>query len=331
MKALLAAWGLHLDFAPDVAGGALFPYLEGMANQGFGMALGKGGAATMIDALLAMVEAHGGVVECGVPVQQIETTGNKATGVVLADGRRIEARRAVIGGIAPRALQTLLPAGSGNNQFDRKMREFRYAPGTMMVHLALDDLPNWAEPELRRFAYVHIAPSLDAIARTYQEAVAGLLPAEPVIVLGQPTTVDTTRAPNGKHVLWMQVRMVPAEIKGDARGEITSRDWNEVRDLYADRALGIAERYAPGLSDRILARHVVSPLDLERDNPNLVGGDQICGSHHISQNFLFRPVSGHADWSTPLKNLHLTGAATWPGAGVGAGSGFMLAQQLAGK
>lgn len=330
VKALLAAWGMHIDFAPDIAGGAIFPYLEGMASQSFGMALGKSGADTMITALVAMVEAKGGTIECGARVEKVERQGGRATGVVLADGRRIEARKAVIGSVAPRALATLLPGGSGDESFDRRMGNFRHAPGTMMVHLALDDLPAWPDPALRRFAYVHLAPSLDMMARAYQEAVAGLLPAEPVIVVGQPTAIDPSRAPEGKHVLWLQVRMAPADIRGDAGGTIAARDWEGAKDAFADRAVAIVERYAPGLKEKIIARAVFGPLDLERDNPNLVGGDQLCGSHHLAQNFLFRPAPGAADWRTPVKDFHLTGAATWPGAGVGAGSGFLLAKQLAG-
>jgi phytoene dehydrogenase-like protein len=330
VKAMLGAWGMHLDFAPDIAGGALFPYLEGMANQSFGMALGRNGAGAMVDALVALVNAKGGAVECSAPVETIEVRDGKATGVVLADGRRIEAHRAVIGGIAPRALGPLLPGGTGDARFDRRMRDFRHAAGTLMIHLALDDLPTWPDPELRRFAYVHLAPTLDAMALAYTTAQAGLLPAEPVIVVGQPTTVDPGRAPEGKHVLWIQVRMVPAEIRGDASGVVEARDWDAARETYADHVLTIVERYAPGLRDRIIAHRVFSPLDLERENPNLVGGDQICGSHHLAQNFLFRPAPGAADWRTPVRNLFLTGAATWPGAGVGAGSGYMLARELAG-
>ena len=74
----------------------------------------------------------------------------------------------------------------------------------------------------------------------------------------------------------------------------------------------------------------MTPAELEADNPNLVGGDQVTGSHHLSQHFLFRPLRGHADGSTALGNLFLTGAAVWPGAGTGAGSGFLLGQRLAG-
>lgn len=332
VKATLGAWGMHLDFAPDIAGGAVFPYLESMANQSFGMVLGKGGADTMIRALVGMVEAAGGSVRTGAEVAEIIGDRGSATGIRLASGETHTARRAVIAGVAPKALAgKLLPAGSGDPGFDRAMAAFRHAPGTMMIHLALDGLPDWrAGAELQRFAYVHVAPTLDAMARTYQQSVAGDLPDRPVLVVGQPTAVDPSRAPEGKHVLWVQVRALPAEIRGDAAGEIAPADWAAVKERYADRALAIIEEHAPGLSRKVLARNVFSPLDLERENPNLVGGDQICGSHHISQNFLFRPARGFARWNTPVQKLHLVGAATWPGAGVGAGSGYMLAQQLAG-
>ena len=141
---------------------------------------------------------------------------------------------------------------------------------------------------------------------------------------------DPSRAPEGKHVLWVQVRMAPGTVTGDAKGEITAGDWTEAAPPFADRALAILDAHAPGIRPKILGQRIVTPTDLEADNPNLVGGDQVCGSHHLSQHFLFRPARGHADGSTPIANLHLTGAAVWPGAGTGAGSGFLLARKLAG-
>lgn len=333
VKATLAAWGMHLDFAPDIAGGAVFPYLESMAGQAFGLVIGQGGADTMIRAMAGMLQADGGVIRTDARVEQVIVENGRATGVRLAGGETLQARRAVVATVAPGALSAgLLPDGSGDASFDKAARDFRHAPGTMMIHLALDGLPDWsAGAELQRFAYVHLAPSLDMMARTYQQAIAGALPDEPVLVVGQPTAIDPTRAPDGKHVLWVQVRVLPAEIRSDAAGRIAPDSWDAVKDAYADRALAIIERYAPGLSKKVLGRAVFSPLDLERENPNLVGGDQICGSHHLSQNFLFRPVPGFAGWNTPVAHLHLAGAATWPGAGVGAASGFMLAQQLGGR
>jgi phytoene dehydrogenase-like protein len=330
VKAMLGAWGMHLDFAPDIAGGALFPYLEGMAGQAFGMALGKGGADTIIRSMVSAIEARGGQVTCNAPVARILHDGKSAHGIELADGRQITANRAVIAGVAPRALPHL--TGGTTVEFDRAMTGFAHAPGTMMIHLALKSLPDWAAGSaLQSFAYVHLAPSLDQMARTYQQARAGLLPDEPILVVGQPTVFDPSRAPDGKHVLWVQVRMAPGTILGDAKGEIAATDWSQAAEPFVKRALDILERYAPGIRANILAQRIVTPHDLESDNPNLVGGDQICGSHHLAQNFLFRPARGHADGSTPLKNLHLTGAAVWPGAGTGAGSGTMLASRLAGK
>ncbi|MCF8485044.1 MAG: NAD(P)/FAD-dependent oxidoreductase [Rhodobacteraceae bacterium] len=330
VQAMLGAWGMHLDYAPDIAGGGLFPYLEGMAGQAFGMVLGQGGADTVTRALVAAIRARGGVVECNAPVARIIRSAGSATGIELIDGRKIAANKAVIAGTSPSALAAL--TGAITPKFDRAMADFTHAPGTMMIHLAMDSLPDWAAGEaLKTHAYVHLAPSLDQMARTYQQARAGLLPDEPILVVGQPTVFDPSRAPAGKHVLWVQVRMAPGTILGDAKGAITATNWAEAAEPFAERALDILERYAPGTRAKILARHVVSPAALEADNPNLVGGDQICGSHHLSQHFMFRPARGHADGTTPVKGLYLTGAAVWPGAGTGAGSGFLLARSLAGN
>jgi phytoene dehydrogenase-like protein len=293
------------------------------------MVIGKGGADTIVRALTAAITARGGRVETGTPVTRILRDGSRATGIELADGRRITATRAVIAGVAPKALHTL--TGDTTPAFDRSMAAFRHAPGTMMIHLAMDGLPDWrAGADLQRFAYVHLAPSLDQMARTYAQAQAGLLPDEPILVVGQPTVFDPSRAPDGQHILWVQVRMAPGTITGDAKGEIHATDWTEAAAPFADRALSILESHAPGTRAKILGQRIVTPMELEADNPNLIGGDQVCGSHHLSQHFLFRPARGHADGSTPLANLHLTGAAVWPGAGTGAGPGYLLARKLAG-
>ncbi len=332
LKVMMSAWGMHLDFAPDVAGGALFPYLESMANQAFGMALGQGGAAGMIDALVATLKSLGGEVHLGRAVEKVETSGDRATGVRLADGEVLSARRAVIANAHPKLVfGKLLAKDSARAAFDAKVDGFRAGPGTMMIHLALSDLPDWkAGDDLKRFAYVHLAPDFEMMGATYAQARAGLLPREPVLVVGQPTTVDPSRAPEGKHVLWVQVRVLPATIRGDAAGAIAATHWDEGKAPYAARVLELLERYAPGLSGKILGQAVFSPLDIERENPNLIGGDSLSGSHHLDQNFIFRPVFGWSRYKTPVKSFYLCGASTWPGAGTGAGSGFMLAKMLAG-
>ncbi|APE45126.1 dehydrogenase [Sulfitobacter alexandrii] len=330
VKATFAAWGMHLDFAPDIAGGAVFPYLEAMAGQAFGMVLGQGGARTITDAMIGMIEARGGTVTCNAKVTNIEQAGGRAIGVVLADGSVVRAEKAVIANVSPSGLLKLT-GGTGDARHERAMQTFQHAPGTVMIHLAMDQLPEWPAAELKRFAYVHMAPSMDQMARTYAQAKAGLLPDEPVIVCGQPTVVDPSRAPASKHVLWLQVRMAPGQIRGDAAGGITARNWQDAAEPFADRALDILERYAPGTRDRILGKHVVTPDMFEADNPNLVGGDQVCGSHHLHQHFINRPALGYADGTTPIRNLYHTGAAVWPGGGTGAGPGTLLARKLVGN
>lgn len=325
LRTALSTWGMHLDFAPDIAGGAIFPYLEAMGGQAMGMVIGKGGADCATQALVAMIRAHGGQVDCDAEVQAISHQAGAVTGVVLR-GEMIEASN-VLAGLAPKHLLRMI-GGTAVAGFDQGLAKFRHAPGTMMIHLALDGAVPWLAEPLKRFAYVHIGRSMDTAAQTYAQAVAGLLPAEPLLVVGQPSVFDPSRAPEGKQALWVQVRVVPAEIKGDAKGLISGRDWSEVKDQMAERVLDLIEAQAPGFRGLILGRHVVSPLDLEAENPNLVGGDQLCGSHHLTQNFLFRPLRGYADGLTPIKGLRMIGASCWPGAGTGAGSGFFAAQMI---
>jgi phytoene dehydrogenase-like protein len=329
LKAMMGVWGMHLDFSPDSAGGALFPYLESMADQAFGMALGQGGADAIITAMVKAIEAGGGEVRVNAPVQGIAIESGIARGVVLAGGERLDATRAVIANLHPRVLFRDLVANAPAPA--QRMTTLRPGPATMMIHFALSDLPAWAAgTELRQFAYVHLAPSLTAMAKTYTEALDGLLPSEPALVVGQPTAIDPSRAPAGQHVLWVQVRVLPSHIRGDAASLIAGADWDAVKEAYADRVVDIIARYAPGFTAKILARTVHSPADLERDNPNLVGGDSLGGSHHLDQNFFFRPAFGWSRYRTPVERLYMVGASTWPGAGTGAGSGFMLAKSLAG-
>jgi phytoene dehydrogenase-like protein len=331
VKAMMAAWGLHLDFAPDVAGGALFPYLECMVNQSFGMVIGKGGADTIVNAMVGVLKSKGGELMLGDRVARVEVTGGAATGVTLESGKRLDAKTVIANAHPQIVFGDLVSHDGSRAKFERDVERFRAGPGTMMVHLALEDLPDWrAGAALRSFAYVHVAPDLEMMSRVYAEASAGLLPAEPALVVGQPTAIDPSRAPSGKHVLWVQVRVLPAEIRGDASGRIAAKSWDEAREAYADRVLDILEGYAPGLKGRVLGRSVFSPLDLERENANLIGGDSLSGSHHLDQNFFMRPVAGWSRYRTPVRNLYLCGASTWPGAGTGAGSGFMLAKMLAG-
>jgi phytoene dehydrogenase-like protein len=332
VKALLACWGMHLDFGPDVSFGAMFPFVETFADMENGIAIAQGGAGCLPQALATLFGEAGGRIRTGVPVTKV-TTGldGAADGVVLADGMRIKARRSVVATTTPTALYGELLADAQGVPVRSRERaaKFMYGPGTMMVHLATDGPVPWtAHEDLQDFAYVHIAPYVDDLARTYQQSLAGLLPEKPMLVVGQTSRVDPTRTPDHRQVLWIQVRSVPGRIAGDSLGEITATDWDRAKEPMADRVLDIMEAYAPGISDLVRTRHVMSPADLERDNPNLVGGDSLAGSHHVGQNFLFRPWAGASGYDTAIPRLYLAGASAWPGAGTNALSGYLVAQRL---
>ena len=329
-KALVAAWGLHVDFGPDVSGGALFPFVETFIDMEAGMALAERGASRVVEALAGLLCAYGGEVRAGTEVRRVPTDGDRATGVVLASGERIGARRVVIANVTPTVLfEHLLPEQPLPRTVRAKVAGYLYGPGTMMVHLALKGKLRWAAgPELDEFAYVHIAPYVSDLAQTYTDALNGLIPTSPLLVVGQASAVDPTRAPGDAQVLWIQVRALPSHIRGDAAGQIAARTWDEAKEAVADRVVDKLASYAPGLQDLILAHAVFSPADLERDNPNLVGGDSIAGSHHLRQNFLFRPFPGWSRYRMPLAGLYMVGAATWPGAGNNATSGYLAAQEI---
>jgi phytoene dehydrogenase-like protein len=329
-RALLACWGMHLDFGPDVSGGAMFPFLEAFTDMRTGISLARGGASKLVEALVALAAESGAELRTEAEVARVTVSGGRAAGVELASGERIAARQAVIAGVAPQQLYgRLLEAAGVSERLRRAANRYRYGPGTMMLHLALSGPPRWtAGEDLRDFAYIHIAPYLDDLAATYGAACAGLLPREPLLVVGQSSAVDPTRAPAGQHVLWVQVRALPAEIRGDAVSEIGGRTWDDAAQPYADRVLAKLERYAPGIGELVLDRAILTPTDLERHNPNLVGGDSIAGSMHLSQNLLFRPFPEARDYETGVERLFMLGAASWPGAGVNAISGYNVARKL---
>lgn len=331
-KSLLAAWGMHLDFGPDVTGGAMFPFLELFTDMANGMSVVEGGASRLPEALAALVREAGSEVRPNSPVSRIVVERDRATGVELESGERIGARRAVIANLTPAVLfGGLVEPSAIPERFRRRVEAYEYGPGTMMVHAALSRPAPWEADELERFGYVHIGPYVEEMASTYAEAMNGLLPRSPLLVVGQTTAIDPTRAPSGTHVLWIQMRMLPGRIRGDAAGEIETASWEEARRPYAERVLDKLERYAPGVHEAIVGWTALSPADLERENPNLVGGDSLGGSHHLSQNALFRPIPGWSRYRTPVDRLYVVGAGTWPGAGVNAISGRLVAEIVAGR
>src|SRR5436309_3166823 len=169
-----------------------------------------------------------------------------------------------------------------------------------------------------RAVIAHVTPGLDGVSRAVNEAERGLLPEEATIVVGQPLTIDPSRAPDGKGLLWIQLQELPRRF-----------DWDDdARERYADRIQERLARHIPNLESSIVRRAALGPHDLERMNINLVGGDPYGGALSLDQNFLWRPFAASPGHATPVERLWHIGASTWPGPGLGAGSGTLVAQEL---
>jgi phytoene dehydrogenase-like protein len=329
-KGAFLPWAFHLDFGPDVPGGAGFAFITAASAHLNGLIVAQGGAGAIASALRKLIEAHGGTIHTGTEVSQVLVEGGRATSVRTNSGDVFTAARAVIANVTPPLLfGRLLSSAAVPHRVRKRAAAFRYGPGVFMVHLALSRHLEWAAgDDLWRFNYIHLNGKADQIAATYAQCSKGLLPSRPMMIVSQPTHADASRAPPGCATIRLQVRAVPASIAGDAAGDIREHDWASVKEAFADRVIEQLAEYAPGVEQAILARQVMSPDDFERENPNLIGGDCVSGSHHLDQNYFARPFPGWTRYRTPIKQLFMVGASTWPGGGVNAASGFLVAEDL---
>jgi phytoene dehydrogenase-like protein len=314
---LLAPWVLHTGVGPDEASSGYMAQVIAVAVQEGGMPIPRGGGARLVDALVAYIREQGGVCETGVRVERVSSGG-----VRTGDGRRLTAERAVVCNVTPTQLYGELLDG-----FADRARGFRYGRSEMQIHFALSEPPRWEGDErLGQTAVVHVTPGLDGVSRAVNEAERGLLPAEATVVVGQPLTMDPSRAPEGRGILWVQLQELPWQIKGDAAGEfdVGNGTWTEdLRERYADRIQARLANHIPNLESSIVARTSLSPADLWQANVNLVQGDPYGGALSLDQSFLWRPPH-----RTPVDGVWHVGASTHPGPGLGGGSGALVAAQL---
>lgn len=330
---LLAPWVLHTGLGPDAAASGFMTRVIAFAIEAGGMPVPRGGGARLVDALVRLIEDHGGACATGRDVERVVLAKGRAQGVQLADGDVVTAERAVVCNVTPPQLYgRLLADGDVPASVREAGMRFRFGRSEMQIHFALSEPPTWSGDErLGRTAIVHVTPGLDGVSRAVNEAERGLLPAEATIVLGQPLTVDESRAPAGRGLLWIQLQELPWRVKADAAGEIDVGDgtWTEsLRERYADRIQARLARHIPNLESSVLGRVVLSPADLQAANINLAQGDPYSGSLALDQNFAWRPFAQQPGHRTPIPGLFHIGASTWPGPGLGAGSGTLVAQDL---
>jgi phytoene dehydrogenase-like protein len=321
-RGLIAPWVLHTGLGPDAAASGYMAQVIAVAVQEGGMPIPRGGGQRLADALVALIRENGGTCETGVHVERV-FSGRVRT----AGGETIAASEAVICNVTPTQLYGQLLEG-----FEDKAKGFRYGRSEMQIHYALSESPRWEGDErLGRTAIVHLTAGLDGVSRAVNEAERGLLPAEATVVVGQPLTMDESRAPEGKGILWVQLQELPWRIKGDAAGEIDlgGGEWTDaLRERYADRIQARLARHIPNLESSVLARTVLSPADLQAANINLVQGDPYGGSLALDQNFLWRPLASQPGHRTPVPGVWHIGASTHPGPGLGGGSGTLVAGEL---
>jgi phytoene dehydrogenase-like protein len=330
---LLAPWVLHTGLGPDAATSGYMTEVIAVAVQEGGMPIPRGGGAKLVEALARLIRDHGGELETGRDVERVLVRAGRATGVRLADGETVNAVRAVIANVTPTQLYgRLLEAAPMPAEIAERGRRFRYGRAEMQIHFALSEPARWnGDERLGETALVHVTPGLDGVSRAVNEAERGLLPAEATIVVGQPLTMDPSRAPDGAGLLWIQLQELPWEVKGDAAGELDVGDgtWTEsLRERYADRIQARLAQHITNLESAIRKRVVLSPADLVAANMNLERGDPYSGSLALDQNFLWRPFPQSPGHATAIENLWHIGASTHPGPGLGAGSGTIVAKQL---
>ena len=178
-----------------------------------------------------------------------------------------------------------------------RVKRFRHGPAAFKVDYAVDRPIPWADDQLRRAGTVHIGGTDEDIDRAETMTYRGQPSPDPFILVGQQSLFDDTRAPEGKHTVWAYAH-VPNGSEVDFTDTITRR----------------IEELAPGFSETILASHVFSPSDLERRNPNYVGGD-ISGGAHSAAQLVFRPFPQANPYTTPIDGVYLGSSSTPPGGG----------------
>jgi phytoene dehydrogenase-like protein len=296
-RAWLYGAAAHGDVAPDGAGSAIAAAHLNIMGHAVGWPSPEGGAAGLADALAGYLRALGGRTRTHAPVARIATERGRVVGVELEDGERL-ASSLVIADVNPHALLALVGEALAG-RYAAALRRYRYGPATLKLDWALSAPVPWTAPAVREAGTVHVGGGeqelLDALASSGRR-----LPERPMLLFGQQSIADPTRAPAGQHTAW-------AYTHGPQQAA-----WARETERHAERVEAQIERFAPGFRDLILARNVQSPADLQGRNPNLVGGDVGAGSYALDQ-AIFRPLPSLTPYRTPIRGLFLGSAATFPG------------------
>jgi phytoene dehydrogenase-like protein len=311
-------------YSPGTALGLLFHLLSGGEHelQGFyGHVIGGMGAITQ--AMASAARRLGAQIRTGASVARIAVRDGRARGVVLDDGEEISARVVVSNADPKRTFLGLIEPSALPEEFRRAIAGIKMDGPCAKVNLVLSEEPrltampkDFTRPQRSLFTLV---PSLEFAERCYGIARQGEIPEELWVDCVVATNVDPSLAPEGRNVMTCFVQYVPYRLREGT--------WDENRELLGDRVVRKIGEYAPNVPGAVVARQVLTPLDLERTY-GLTEGNIFHGDLSLEQLFFLRPVSGWSRYRTPVEGLYLCGAGAHPGGGVTGAPGHNAAQQL---
>jgi len=324
LRAGLASRALSLTaMGPWTPGTALVYLLRSAAGGGAAgaTAFATGGPAALVRALEAAARSAGAEIRTGAEVASVMTVNGRATGVALTSGEEIEARAVVSSADPKGTLRLLDPVVAGPTLLWRG-RNIRTPSSAAVVTLALDAIPAFRgvdDPALLAGRIV-IGPSIGHLELAADDHKYGRVSEAPFLEATIPSLADPTLAPEGSHVMSVLFHSAPYRLRDGG--------WDDgTKDHVGDLALKVLEEVAPGLSDRVVARRVSTPPDLERD----LGLTEGCAMHAepgLDQFFAWRPLLGHARYRFAVPGLYLAGSGAHPGGGLTGAPGANAAREI---
>jgi phytoene dehydrogenase-like protein len=291
-RALFAGAGAHsiLAFSEPISAAAGLLMLASAHADGWPFP--EGGAGKVADALEARLRGLGGTVQ---------------TGRRIGSFYDLPKHRVALFDTAPKHLATTagdrFPAG-----YRERLEQYRYGPGVFKLDIAIDGAIPWRDPALQRAGTVHLGGTYEEIAQSEADVARGRVPERPFVLLAQQSVFDRTRAPEGRNAIWAYCH-VPNGSTAD----------------MSEAIVGQIERFAPGFREHVLKTVATGPADLERYNPNYVGGDIAAGRLDLGQLFTRPSLRVFDPYATPDPAIFICSAATPPGAGVHGMCGYHAA------
>ncbi len=330
LRAVVAARGIYGAFAGPWSAGTSTGLLWQAAMDGHAIgpaAFAKGGLGALTGALASVARDAGVEIRTGTKVEKIEASEDRAAKTLLKTGEEIVAR-AIVSNADPRTtFLKLVDPVCLDPSFLLKIQNYRANGVSAKVNFALSGLPSFtgvegekgADARTKLSGRIHIGPDIDYLEQAFDAAKYGDYSRQPYLDITIPSLADPALAPAGAQVMSVYVQYAPYKLKDG--------DWNSRRDEFADTVIDVLSSYAPNLKELIVARQVITPLDLE-DTYGLGGGHIHHGEQSLDQFFTFRPLIGWAQYRTPIKGLYLCGAGTHPGGGVTGGPGANAAREI---